>query len=285
MTDSVEIVLQELADLPPAEADALSPPAKNMRKLLSMTADNVKLEGTKLEEMIALAGAVGLPPAKVLATLMQTGVTDYAIPFDVVADVFLELLLGSHPNAQQRRGVVDKDHPDGLHPIAPRSLPITLGDVVYSFETLPTRFGPVGDHPGFVLAAAGITKGEDAFKMTVRVNLNALPYKGVDLTSSHVASVNSTVRQIDRIFDFDDPTGSASRASRHPRDRRDDRPDPRERRLRPGGDTRDPTPLGTRPWDLPDWEFERLIIEMPAAARSRSAPLRRLRARHRRAGV
>ena len=264
MTDSVKIVLQELSDLPPAEADALSPAAKNMRKLLSMTADNVKLEGTKLEEMIALAGAVGLPPAKVLAAMMQTGVTDNAIPFDVIADVFLELLLGSHPNAQQRRGVVDKDHPDGLHPIAPKSLPITLGDVVYSFETLPTRFGPVDDHPGFVIAASGITKGEDAFKMTVRVNLNALPYKGVDLTSSHVASVNSTDSQIADVFDFDDPEWMRIEGLK-------DTLEIAEMTVRilenakfvAGGDAREPLPTGnSSAWDLPPWEFERLIIEM-----------------------
>jgi len=270
MTDSVEIVLQELSSLPPAEADALSPAAKNMRKLLSMTSDNVKLEGTKLEEMIALAGAVGLPPAKVLAAMMQTTVTDYAIPFDVVTDVFLELLLGSHPNAQQRKGVVDKDHPDGLHPIAPKSLPITLGDVVYNFETLPTRFGPVGEHPGFVIAATGITKSEDAFKMTVRVNLNALPYKGVDLTSSHVASVNSTDSQIEDVFDFSDKAWMRIEGLK-------DTLEIAEMTVRilendafiPGGDVREPTPLGNSPaWALPDWEFERLIIEM---ARGRTA--------------
>ena len=270
MTDSVKIVVQELADLPPAEVDALSPAAKNMRKLCTMTSDNVKLEGTKLEEMIALAGAVGLPPAKVLAKLMQTGVTDYAIPPDVVADVFLELLLGSHPNAKQRKGVVDKDHPDGLHPIAPKSLPITLGDVVYNFENLPTRFGPVGDHPGFVIAATGITKSEDAFKMTVRVNLNALPYKGVDLTSSHVASVNSTDSQIEKVFDFNDPSWMRIEGLK-------DTLEIAEMTVRilendafvPGGDLREPSPLGNSPaWNLPDWEFERLIIEM---ARRRTA--------------
>lgn len=264
MTDSVAIVLEELANLAPADVGALSPAAQNMRKLLTMTADNVKLEGTKLEDMIALAGAVGLPPARVLAKIMQTGVTDRAIPFDVVADVFLELLLGSHPNAQFRKGPVDKAHPDGLYAITPKSLPITLGDVVYNFETLPTRFGPVGEHPGFVIAATGITKGEDAFAMHVRVNLNALPYKGVDLTSSAVASVNSTDSQIDRVFDFDDPNWMRI-------DGLKDTLEIAEMTVRilendefiPGGDAREPEPLGNSPaWDLPDWEFERLIIEM-----------------------
>lgn len=264
MTDSVGIVLEQLANLPPSEADALSPAAQNMRKLLSMTADNVKLEGTKLEEMIGLAGAVGLPPAKVLAAMMQTGVTDNAIPYEIVSDVFLELLLGSHPNAKVRKGVIDAKHPDGLYPIAAKSLPITLGDVVYSFETLPTRFGPVDDHPGFVIAATGITKGEDQFKMHVRVNLNALPYKGVDLTSSYVASVNSTDSQIENVFDFDDPEWMRIEGLK-------DTLEIAEMTVRilenkqfiAGGDSREPSPTGnSSAWDLPDWEFERLIIEM-----------------------
>ena len=264
MTDSVGVVLEQLAALPPAEADKLSPAAQNMRKLLSMTADNVKLEGTKLEEMIGLAGAVGLPPAKVLAKMLQTEVTAYAIPFDVVADVFLELLLGSHPNAQVRKGAIDKAHPDGLYPIAPKSLPITLGDVVYSFETLPTRFGPVDEHPGFVIAATGITKGEDAFKMIVRANLNALPYKGVDLTSSYIASVNSTDSQIEQVFDFSDPTWMRIEGL-------SDTLEIAEMTVRilenpafiAGGDTREPLPQGnSAAWDRPPWEFERLIIEM-----------------------
>ncbi len=264
MTDSVQVVLEDLAALSPSEADALTPAAQNMRKLLLMTADNVKLEGTKLEDMIALAGAVGLPPAKVLAKLLQTGVTDRAIPFDIVADVFLSLLLGSHPNAQVRKGPIDKTHPDGLYPITPKSLPITLGDVVYNFESLPTRFGPVGEHPGFVIAATGITKGEDAFKMKVRVNLNALPYKGVDLTNSYVASVNSTDSQIAHVFDFTDPDWMQIEGLK-------DNLEIAEMTVRilenpafiPGGDNRDPLPNGnSAAWARPDWEFERLIIEM-----------------------
>lgn len=270
MTDSVGLVLDELASLSPADADKLSPAAQNMRKLLSMTADNVRLEGTKLEDMIALAGAVGLPPAKVLAAMMQTGVTEQAIPFDIIAEVFLDLLLGSHPNAQLRKGPVDADHPDGLYPITPRSLPITLGDVVYNFESLPTRFGPVDDHPGFVIAATGITKGEDAFQMKVKANLNALPYKGVDLTSSYVASVNSTDSQVGKVFDFDDPDWMRIEGLK-------DTLEIAEMTVRilendqfiAGGDTKEPLPLGnSAAWALPDWEFERLIIEM---ARQRTA--------------
>ncbi len=265
MTDSVEIVLDELAALGPEQAAELSAAARNMRKLLLMTPDNVALEGTKLEEMISLAGAVGLPPARVLADLMQApSVTSRAISFDIVSEVFLELLLGSHPNAQFRQGPITPANPEGLYPIAPNSLPITLGDVVYNFETLPTRFGPVGEHPGFVIAATGIIEGEDAFRMHVKANLNALPYKGIDLSEGSVASVNSTASQIQTIFDFTDPDwlrieglkDTLEIAEMTVRIREHDQ-------FIPGGTAREPLPDGNSPaWDLPDWEFERLIIEM-----------------------
>jgi len=262
MTQSVEIVLQNLAALSPSEAAELSPAAQNMRKLLVMTPDNANLKGTKLEKMIGLAGAVGIPPAKCLAGIMQVGVTDKAAPFDVVADVFLKHLLGSHPNAKVRKGAVNADHPDGLYDVTPKSLPITLGDLVYNFETLPTRFGPVDDHPGFVISSAGLA--EEAFTMKVRASLNALPFKGVDLTNSHIASVNSTPSQIDHVFDFNDPKSMSVEGLKDVLElaemtvRIQENPD-----FVPGGDTQDQVPQGNSPiWDLPEWEFEYLIMEM-----------------------
>ena len=262
MTDSVEIVLQDLSALSGAEAAELSPAAQNMRKLLVMTPDNANLKGTKLEKLIALAGAAGIPPAKCLAGIMEVEVTDPAAPFDVVADVFLKHLLGSHPNAKVRHGAVNADHPDGLYPVTPKSLPITLGDLVYNFETLPTRFGPSGDHPGFVISAAGLA--EEAFTMKVRASLNALPFKGVDLTTSHIASVNSTPSQIDHVFDFEDPKSMSVEGLK-------DVLELAEMTVRihenpafvPGGDTKDDVPRGNSAiWDLPEWEFEYLIMEM-----------------------
>ena len=271
LTDSVTIVLDQLSALSPEEADKLAPAAQNMRKLLNMTADNANLKGTKLEDLIALSGAVGIPPAKVLAALMQITVTDRAVPFDVVAQVFLDDLLGSHPAAKTRKGPVDAAHPDGLYPIAPRSLPITLGDIVYNFESLPQRFGPAKldpadpnslEHPGFVISAAGIT--EDAFTMYVRASLNALPYKGVDLTDNYIASVNSTASQIDGVFDFNDPDwmrveGLSEALTLSEMTVRVNENDA----FIPGGDAKDPAPTGNSPaWSLPPWEFERLMTEM-----------------------
>lgn len=260
--------LEALRDLPDEDVAALSPAAQNMRRLVLMTPDNAELEGTNLEELIAISGAIGIPSAKCLADLLDIEVTAPFIPIEVVADVMLANVVATHPNAQFRRGKVDDEHPDGLYPVAPGHIPLTLADVITNFEDMAERFGPTDDHPGFVLEARGITVVEDEFAMSSKVNANALPFKGVDLTNVDVASVNSVGGQIETVHDFSDPdwmtiTGLV--------------PEPKVELLTfgviendafiAGGTAREPAPNGNSAgWDLPPWEFERLLLEMSKAA-------------------
>lgn len=257
--------LEQLRTLSPEEVDALSPAAQNMRTLLLMTPDNADLEGTSLEELIALSGSVGIPPAKALANLLGVdSVTADFIPPDVVADVMLRQVVGSHPNAKWRRGPVDSEHPDGLYPVAPNSIPLTLIDVVTNFEDMAERFGPMGNHPGFISEAKGLTVVEEDFVMSTRVNANALPFKGADLGTVSVASVNSVASQIETVHDYSDPNWMDIEGLV---------PDPMVSALTfvvveddqfvSGGASREPTGQGNSPaWELPEWEFERLIVEM-----------------------
>jgi hypothetical protein len=256
--------LEQLATLSSAEVAELGPAAQNMRRLLLMTPDNANLQGTSLEELIALSGSVGIPPARALANLLGVGVTDDFIPPEIVANVMLRNVVGSHPNARFRRGPVDAEHPSGLWPVAPNSLPLTLIDVVTNFEDMAERFGPVDDHPGFVATARGLTVVEDGFLMRTRVNANALPYKGADLSNASVASVNSIGGQIETAHDYSDPNWMSIEGLV---------PDPRVEELTftvfendafvPGGTSMEPLGQGDSPaWSLPDWEFERLIMEM-----------------------
>lgn len=256
--------LEKLRTLSDEEVAELGEPARNMRRLLLFTPDNAVLDGTKLEELVALSAAVGIPPAKALANLFGTEVTGEFIPPQVVAEVMLDLVVGSHPNAQFRRGPVDEEHPDGMWPVAPRSVPLTLADVITNFEDMQERFGPVGDHPGFVSEAKGLTVIEDDFRMTTRVNANALPFKGLDLTNASVASVNSIAAQIETAHDYSSPDWIEIEGLVD---------DPRVERLTftvleddawvPGGDAREPLPFGNSPaWDLNPWIFERLISQM-----------------------
>jgi hypothetical protein len=264
----VENTLGLLRDLPTAEAADLPQAAQNMRTLLRTTPDNVELEGTNLEELIGLSAAIGIPAARALADILQVGITENIIPIESAAKITVSGLIGSHPAAQFRDGPVDEMHPDGQWPVAENSIPITLGDVVNNFEDLPQRFGPTmltngTMHPGFIEEASGFSVIEDEFEMTMRVNANALPYKGADLTNVSEATVNSLGAQIDTLFDTDDPDWLTVEGLVD---------DPFIERMTvtmiendsfiPGGTAR-VDPKGDSPvWDLPPWEFERLVAEM-----------------------
>ncbi len=236
---------------------------RNLHALLSMTPDDADLSGTSLEELIALSGAIGIPPAKALANLMGIGVTDPIVPVEDVAAAFVETVVASHPNAMTRPGPVDDAHPDGRWPVAPGTIPVTLDDVAFNFETLPEKFGPVGDHPGIVEDARGVLVTEDDFRFTVKVSAQALPYKGVELPTAAKATVNSKPGQIEHLFDFSDPAWLAIDGLV---------PEPRigvltQRVLEaptfvPGGTTPAPAPYGDSPaWDLDPWFFEALIVQ------------------------
>jgi hypothetical protein len=260
--------LEALRDQPDEEVAMLPPAAQNLRRLVLMTPDNAELEGTSLEDLIAVSGAIGIPSADCLAKLLERDVTDPFIPIDVVADVMLANVVATHPNAQFHKGPIDDEHPDGMYPVAPGHVPVTLADVVTNFEDMAERFGPVGDHPGFVLEARGVTIVEDQFSMTSKATANALPFKGIDLSNGDVASVNSIGSQIETVHDFSDPdwmklTGLVE--------------DPKIELLRfgivenddfiAGGDSKDPTPNGNSTgWDLPPWEFEHLLLDMAKAS-------------------
>jgi len=265
--------LAQLKTLSPDEVDALPVASRNMHTLLSMTPDNANLEGTNMEELLGLSGAVGIPPAKALADLLNVGVSDDFIPVEAVAQAMLTNVVATHPSAQFRHGLVDDEHPDGLYPVTPNTIPVTLLDVVTNFDDMAERFGPVDEHPGFVLDAHGVTVIEDEFKMLSKVNANALPYKGVDLTNASVASVNSTSSQIQTLHDFADPQWLEIRGLAV-----DPRIDTLTFGMRendayiPGGTSREPAGQGDSPaWDLPPWEFEHLIAEMARVA-SESIP-------------
>lgn len=255
--------LATLADMPSDEAAELPLPTQNLRRLITMTPDNAELQGTSLEELIGLSGAVGIPPARALADLMRIGITDPLLPDDVAAAVIVEQLVATHPNAQFRSGPVDADHPDGLYPVTPGSVPVTLADVADGFDTLAERFGPVDGHPGVIQEASDISVATDDFLLTVKVSANPLPYRGLDLTNASDAAVNAIPGQIDTLFDFEDPDWMTIEGLE---------PEPTIGRLSltlvendafvAGGTQRTPPDQGDSPaWDLPPWEFESIIIE------------------------
>lgn len=272
LTPLVQNALTQLKTLPTDEVAALPLAARNMRTLLNITPDNVDLSGTSLEQLIALSGSVGLPPARALGDIFEIGVNENFIPISANTQAVVEGLIASHPATQVRKGPVTAAYPDGLWPVAPNSLPITLGDVVSNFDGLAERFGPTmtefGLHPGFISEAVGFSVVEEEFAMTVKVNLNALPYKGVDLTDASGASVNSIASQIDSVFPVGDPdwmrveglVASPSISKLTVVMIENDQ-------FIASGDAREPLPWGNSPvWDLAPWEFERVVAEMTMLA-------------------
>ncbi|MCA9659784.1 MAG: acetyltransferase, partial [Myxococcales bacterium] len=258
---------------PTAEAYMLPGPAHNMWKLLTMTPDNIVLDGTSLAPLLGVGKAVGLPPSLILADLIGIAANDPAITTELATRAVLDNVINTHPNSQWRRGLKTDENPSGLYPVAADSIPVYLADVVDDFKSLPVTFGPAAPdpndpsapaHPGFITATTGLKAALDNFAMTVTVNLNASPYKGVDLTNGTVGSVNSTASQIETAFDTSNPDwltleGLATdlvipeltmTIYENPE-------------YLAGGTSMLPEGQGDSPvWDLPPWQFERLIMEL-----------------------
>ena len=265
--------LGALVATPAEEAYTLPASSRNMWKLLNMTPANTELAGTSLAPLLGVGKAVGLAPSLILADLVGIPENDNVISVPLTTGAVIEHVVSTHPNAKLRRGPVDDAHPNGLYPVTPGTMPVSLYDVVTDFADLKQTFGraapesvPPGQpvHPGFIADASPIVAATDDFAMTVRVNLNALPYKGVDLTSASVASVNSTSSQIGGVFDFSTPDWMEIKGLvdelvidemtmaifENPA-------------FIAGGTNQQPAPLGDSPvWQLPGWQFERLIAEV-----------------------
>ncbi|WP_437991594.1 acetyltransferase [Sorangium sp. So ce145] len=266
----IENALLKVMYMPPAEIAALPPASRNLVGLLNMTPENADLRGTSLEGLLGVGNAVGLSTSKILSDLTGAAGNERLIPVQITSQAVLENLVSTHPNTQHRRGPTNDEHPDGVYPVAPHSIPVTLYDVVTDFAGLAAQFGPTplhpddpdgAKHPGFIKAASGVKAALDDFTMTVRVDVNALPYKGVDATMADVASVNSTPGQIDTLFDFSQEDwlvldnlarnlsiGELTLAI------------PESAMLLPGGTSKEPAPRGNSPvWEQPLWEFEHIL--------------------------
>ena len=274
----IENALNILVDTPEDVAYTLEPSSLNMWKLLNMTPANTVLTGSSLEGLLGIGEAVGLPPSLVLSDLIGIPTNEGIISVALTKPIIIDHVVSTHPNAQWRRAPAGSTCPDGepetsgLCRVAHASMPVSLWDVVTDFQDLAVTFGPASDpfdpsiprHPGFVQSASPIVAATDEFEMTVRVNLNALPYKGVDLGTARIASVNSTESQVADAFDFSKPDWMEIKGlvdnlvidemvmAIHENED-----------YIPSGDSQTPAPKGNSPvWDLPLWQFERLIAQV-----------------------
>ncbi|WP_437674618.1 acetyltransferase [Sorangium sp. So ce131] len=266
----IENALLRVMYMPPAEVDALSPAARNLVGLLNMTPESADLRGTSLEYLLGVGNAVGIPTSKILADLVGADENERIIPVEITAQAVLENLVSTHPNTQLRKGLPTSEHPDGVYPVAPNAIPVTLYDVVTDFAGLAAQFGPAPldpddpdgpKHPGFIKATSGVKAALDDFTMTVQVNVQALPYKGVDATAAAVASVNSTPGQVASMFDFSKPDWlELNGLAKHLAIGELTMAIPESPMHLPGGTSEEPAPRGDSPvWEQPPWEFEHIL--------------------------
>jgi hypothetical protein len=143
---------------------------RNLQRILEMTPDTADLTGTSMEELLTIANAVGLPAPRILAELLDIGVTDYIVRPDITAEVLVEKLVGTHPNVIQ-------DPATGAYVIS-----VSMFDVFQDMQTLGPRFGPSGAHPGFLGGASFSEVLEPGFLLTLPVQSKLVQYDGVDLT-------------------------------------------------------------------------------------------------------
>jgi len=251
----------------PADDAKLGAAERNMIRLLNMTAANAELAGTALENLLSMGPQVGIPAQEVLAESMGVDVDAPFLSNDVVAKAMVEGVVRSHPNTRFRHGAPTDAHPDGQIPVPPGHVPVTLEDIASDLANLTTRFGPYdadGEyHPGFLVGVLEAPVLEPDFKMIIRANANALPYKGADLSHGAVGSVASIGKEGVPLFDFSDPdwlrlegirpeptvTTMTFQLVEHPEF------------LAPGTSPL-PKPMGNSTvWQAPVWSLERVIAQ------------------------
>lgn len=139
----------------------------NLQRLLVTSPDTADLSGSSLELLLTLSQGIGLPPARLLAQLTDIGVSEPILTIDVLTDVFVDQLVGTHPHvARDTAG----------EPV----LDVSLADALSGLSDLGVRFGPAGEHPGFVVGETSATLFEPGFAMRVDATTNLVERQGID---------------------------------------------------------------------------------------------------------
>lgn len=159
---------------------------RNLQRILAMTSDNADLSGTSLEELLMIAEGLGLPAPRLLAQLLDLGLTDPIMDLDYLTDVVMDQLVGTHPNIGR----------DGDAYV----IEVDLYDVLNDLTTLAPRFGPVGAHPGFLSGESYAAVLEGGFRVTFPVQSNLVQYDGIDM-SRQTKDFHFLVEG-DRVLDF-----------------------------------------------------------------------------------
>ncbi|MFV8754693.1 hypothetical protein ACNOYE_29450 [Nannocystaceae bacterium ST9] len=170
----------------------------SMVRILTMTPANSVVDGTSLDTVAGLSNfLLGLSGgfSQLLASSLEIAETDEFLATGPIVASMRSNLLESHPEVL----------PGG-------KLALYLSDALADLETLGTRLGPVGDHPGILVPdfpVHGEVFGPD-FKMKVEAESNLRVLDGIDLSIDKgfitvVTDVTGPNFDDEAEFDFEDP--------------------------------------------------------------------------------
>lgn len=233
----------------------------NLAGLLVMSPDSADLSGTALAPVMDLSGQLGLPPPRILSEMLGLAPSERFLGSDIVTEVMLDLLIRSHPNFPA--------HPEGL-------LAVTLGDGLADLAPLYDKYGPSGEHPGFLAEPPEAELFTPAFAMIVRGTGNVVVQPGFrpgEGFASHVIAPppGEAILQLD----FEDPE-TFRIVGLHPQPRAAltlevPESDQYFEVPAPPGDGAAPDAPGLNAvWDAPQWTLEHIVAE---ASRRAFGPL------------
>ena len=181
------------AGAPTCSAAGWGQAEKNLWTLLTMTPANVNVVGTSIEgtkdiaETLSSLGVID-DFSTILADTLGLAKTDEIVDTSTAVSALKDDLIKTHPNSNA----------DG-------TLPVTIQDGFTDMATLSTKFGPSGQHPGFLDPGAPTFSRVllDTFQMSVRGTSNLTWYDGVNLSSGkdYIAILPSPTTDV-IAFDF-----------------------------------------------------------------------------------
>lgn len=172
--------------------DWASTPEFAMVRLLAMTPDNARVEGTSLEGVAATADALNIGGGfgQVLADTLERELDDLAVGTEALVEALRDGWLASHPAVSS----------DGR-------LPVTLADALSDLDTLATTLGPANGHPGIVNVDPppfGQVLADD-FGMALTMDSNLAVLDGLDLSAGGKGYLVASSGSDPVEFDFLDP--------------------------------------------------------------------------------
>lgn len=230
---------------------------RNLAGLLVMSPDSADLAGTALAPVMDLSGQLGLPPPRILSDMLGLAPSERFLGSAIVTEVMLDLLIRSHPNFT----------PPGEQPDPQGRLAVTLADGLGDLAPLAAKYGPSGDHPGFLAEPPSAELFTPAFAMVVRGEGNVILQPGFRPGEGFAAHViRPPVGESILSLDFADPETFRIEGL-HPEPRAaltlevPESPEYFAVPPPPENGQPPPAPGANRVWDAPPWTLEHIVAE------------------------